>query len=184
MYGFHHCCGSGSESRPFWSDPDAWGPIRRILALINYPISIFGVCKSLKYLKGTLSLKKCIRRAYCGMDALGPKYERLLYFKFFNCPFKNYKFLKFHSIEVKMHSPGECPRPRLNSYAVRASFFRVCTLKKFDCGQERGLIRCVGPGPHINLRFHCGLFTKEPAAEDIVMSHGPTTSSRGPAASL
>jgi hypothetical protein len=33
---------------------------------------------------------------------------------------------------------------------------------------------CVGPVPHINVCFHCGA-----AAEDIVISHGPTAYSKG-----
>jgi hypothetical protein len=42
----------------------------------------------------------------------------------------------------------------------------------------RGLLRCVGPGPHINVSFYCGLFNKL-AAEDIEISHGPTADSKG-----
>jgi hypothetical protein len=52
-------------------------------------------------------------------------------------------------------------------------------MQKFCLWAGRGLIRCIGPRPHSNVRFHCGLFTKAPAAEDFVIFHGPTACSQG-----
>jgi hypothetical protein len=41
-------------------------------------------------------------------------------------------------------------------------------------------MRCVGPRMHIiNVHFHCGLFTMEPTAVDIVISHGLTAYGKG-----
>jgi hypothetical protein len=103
-----------------------------------------------------------------------------MYLKFFRLTVLKLRFFKSTFVRSKNALTRGSGR-WLNLYAVRASFFRVPTLKKFDCGHwaDLGLIRCGGPRPHINVRFHCSLFIKELAAEDISISNGPTAYSKG-----